>query len=80
MEKKSLAFYSINYGSYLVIEDVTFENAEEKLLIHEVTRNFTEDKDIIGKTRKYKVYYTERKGSYFNYKGHRVYLNECIRY
>ena len=47
-------------------------------LIVELLENPEENKVIEEKERKYKLY-TTNKGSYFNYKGVRMYLNDFIR-
>ena len=75
-----VGYYNINLGCSLVIEDIIWEGLKEKILVHEKTYSYTEGNYTETKARKYKVYESERKGSYFNYKGHRVYLSECLRY
>ena len=69
--------YNITAGSGLMIKDLEY-GIEDKVIVNFFYYSEIEGKTIEGKERKYKLY-TTNKGSYFNYKGVRMYLNEFIR-
>lgn len=69
--------YNFTASSGLMIKDIDY-GIEDKAIANFFYYSEVEDKVIEEKSRKYKVY-TTNKGSYFNYKGIRIYLNDFIR-
>ena len=69
--------YNFIAGSGLMIKDIEY-GIEDKVIINFFYYSSLQDRKIVGKARKYKLY-TTNKGSYFNYKGVRIYLNDFIR-
>ena len=69
--------YNFTSNSGLILKDI-FCSIEDKVLISFFYYSELEEKIIEEKERKYKLY-TTNKGSYFNYKGVRIYLNDFIR-
>lgn len=69
--------YNFTASSGLMIKDIDY-GIEDKAIVNFFYYSEVEDKVIEEKSRKYKVY-TTNKGSYFNYKGIRIYLNDFIR-
>ena len=74
---KNVYVYNISANSGLIVKDLEY-GIEDKVIVNYFYYSEIEDKVIEGKERKYKLYTTD-KGSYFNYKGIRMYLNEFIR-
>ena len=68
--------YNFTAGSGLMIKDIEY-GIEDKVIINFFYYSSLQDRKIVGKARKYKLY-TTNKGSYFNYKGVRIYLNDFI--
>lgn len=69
--------YNFTASSGLMIKDIDY-GIEDKAIVNFFYYSEVEDKVIEEKSRKYKIY-TTNKGSYFNYKGIRIYLNDFIR-
>ena len=69
--------YNFTASSGLMIKDI-ISSIEDKVAISFFYYSEVENKVIEEKERKYKLY-TTNKGSYFNYKGSRIYLNDFIR-
>lgn len=69
--------YNFTASSGLMIKDIDY-GIEDKVIANFFYFSDLEDKVIEEKSRKYKVY-TTNKGSYFNYKGLRIYLSDFIR-
>ena len=69
--------YNFTAGSGLMIKDLEY-GIEDKVIANYFYYSEVENKVIEEKERKYKLY-TTNKGSYFNYKGVRMYLNDFIR-
>lgn len=69
--------YNFTASSGLMIKDIDY-GIEDKVVANFFYFSDLEDKVIEEKSRKYKIY-TTNKGSYFNYKGIRIYLNDFIR-
>ena len=81
--KKNLYVYNFTAGSGLMIKDLEYgygidPDTEDKVIANFFYYSEVENKVIEEKERKYKLY-TTNKGSYFNYKGTRMYLNDFIR-
>lgn len=69
--------YNFTSGSGLMVKDIEY-GIEDKIVVSFFYYSELEEKIIEEKERKYKIY-TTNKGSYFNYKGVRMYLNDFIR-
>ena len=69
--------YNFTSNSGLMIKDI-ISSIEDKVAISFFYYSEIENKVIEEKERKYKLY-TTNKGSYFNYKGVRIYLNDFIK-
>lgn len=69
--------YNFTANSGLMIKDVEYD-IDDKVIVNFFYYSEVEVKVIEEKERKYKIY-TTNKGSYFNYKGVRMYLNDFIR-
>ena len=69
--------YNFTVGSGLMIKDIEY-GIEDKIVVNYFYYSEVENKVIEENERKYKVY-TTNKGSYFNYKDVRMYLNDFIR-
>lgn len=69
--------YNFTASSGLMIRNIEY-GIEDKVIANFFYCSEVEGKKIEEKSRKYKVY-TTNKGSYFNYKGIRIYLNDFIR-
>ena len=79
--EKNICVYNFTAGTGLMIKDFEYgvdPGVEDKVIVSFFYYSSLEDRKIIGKARKYKVY-TTNKGDYFNYKGSRIYLNDFIR-
>ena len=74
---KNLYVYNFTAGSGLMVKDIEY-GIEDKIIANFFYYSEIENKVIEEKERKYKLY-TTNKGSYFNYKGVRMYLNDFIR-
>ena len=74
---ENLFVYNFTVNSGLMIKDVEY-GIDNKVIANYFYYSEIEDKVIEEKERKYKLY-TTNKGSYFNYKGVRMYLNDFIR-
>ena len=73
--------YNFTAGSGLMIKDIEYgidPGIEDKIVVNYFYYSGIQNRVIEGKERKYKLY-TTNKGSYFNYKGVRMYLNDFIR-
>ena len=73
--------YNFTAGSGLMIKDIEYgidPGIEDKIVVSFFYYSEVKEKIIEEKSRKYKLY-TTNKGSYFNYKGTRIYLNDFIR-
>ena len=78
---ENLYVYNFTAGSGLMIKDLEYgidPGIEDKVIVSFFYYSSLQDRKIEGKARKYKLY-TTNKGSYFNYKGVRMYLNDFIR-
>ena len=69
--------YNFTANSGLMIKDVEYD-IDDKVIVNFFYYSEVEGKVIEEKERKYKIY-TTNKGSYFNYKGVRMYLSDFIR-
>ena len=69
--------YNFTSNSGLILKDI-FCSIEDKVLISFFYYSELEGKIIKEKSRKYKLY-TTNKGYYFNYKNLRMYLNDFIK-
>ena len=69
--------YNFSFSSGLMIKDIEY-GIENKVIANYFYYSEVEEKIIEEKSRKYKVY-TTNKGCYFNYKGVRYYLSDFIR-
>ena len=69
--------YNFTANSGLMVKDLEY-GIEDKIIANFFYYSEVENKVIEEKERKYKLY-TTNKGSYFNYKGVRMYLNDFIR-
>ena len=69
--------YNFTATSGLIVKDIEY-GIEDKVNITFFYYSELQEKVIEEKSRKYKLY-TTNKGSYFNYKGTRIYLNDFIR-
>ena len=69
--------YNFTACSGLKVKDIEY-GIEDKVIANFFYYSEVEGKKIEEKSRKYKVY-TTNKGSYFNYKGIRMYLSDFIR-
>lgn len=69
--------YNFTASSGLMIKDIEY-GIDEKVIANFFYYSEVEGKVIEEKERKYKIY-TTNKGSYFNYKGVRMYLSDFIR-
>ena len=69
--------YNFTSNSGLMLKDIIC-SIEDKVAISFFYYSEVENKVIEEKVRKYKLY-TTNKGSYFNYKGVRMYLNDFIK-
>ena len=77
MSMKNEYVYNFTANSGLMIKDIIC-SIEDKIVVSFFYYSEVEDKTIEEKARKYKLY-TTNKGSYFNYKGVRMYLSDFIR-
>ena len=75
--EKNIYVYNFTAESGLILKDI-FCSIQDKVVISFFYYSELEGKIIEEKSRKYKLY-TTNKGSYFNYKGVRMYLNDFIR-
>ena len=78
---KNLQVYNFTANSGLMVKDFEYgidPGIEDKVIVNFFYYSSLEDKKVVEKARKYKLY-TTNKGSYFNYKGTRIYLNDFIR-
>ena len=69
--------YNFTAESGLMIKGVEY-GIEDKVAVSFFYYSSLEDRKVVEKERKYKVY-TTNKGCYFNYKGVRYYLSDFIR-
>ena len=69
--------YNFTSNSGLMLKGI-ISSIEDKVAISFFYYSEIENKVIEEKERKYKLY-TTNKGSYFNYKGVRIYLNDFIK-
>ena len=69
--------YNFTASSGLMIKDIEY-GIDEKVIANFFYYSEVEGKVIEEKERKYKIY-TTNKGSYFNYKGVRMYLSNFIK-
>lgn len=69
--------YNFTSNSGLMIKDLEY-GIEDKIVVSFFYYSEVKEEKIEEKERKYKLY-TTNKGSYFNYKGVRIYLNDFIR-
>ena len=69
--------YNFTASSGLMIKDIKY-GIDEKVIANFFYYSEVEGKVIEEKERKYKIY-TTNKGSYFNYKGVRMYLSDFIK-
>ena len=74
---KNAYVYNFTVNSGLMVKDVEY-GIDDKIVASYFYYSEIENKVIEEKERKYKLY-TTNKGSYFNYKGVRMYLNDFIR-
>ena len=73
--------YNFTAGSGLMVKDIEYgidPGIEDKVIVSFFYYSSLQDRKIVGKARKYKVY-TTNKGNYFNFKGIRIYLHDFIR-
>ena len=78
---KNVYVYNFTAGSGLMVKDIEYgidPGIEDKVIANFFYYSEVENKVIEEKAKKYKLY-TTNKGSYFNYKGIRIYLNDFIR-
>ena len=75
--KKNIYVYNFTVNSGLMVKDIEY-GIEDKIVVSFFYYSEVKEEKIEEKARKYKVY-TTNKGSYFNYKGVRMYLNDFIR-
>ena len=78
---ENVYIYNFTAGSGLMIKDLEYgidPGIEDKIVVNYFYYSSLQDRKIVGKARKYKLY-TTNKGNYFNYKGVRIYLNDFIR-
>ena len=75
--EENVYVYNFTSGSGLMIKDIEY-GIEDKIVVSFFYYSEIENKVIEEKARKYKLY-TTNKGSYFNYRGARMYLNDFIR-
>ena len=78
---KNVYVYNFTANSGLMVKDIEYgidPGIEDKIVVNYFYYSEIENKVIEEKERKYKLY-TTNKGSYFNYKGVRMYLNDFIR-
>ena len=75
--EKNIYVYNFTSGSGLMIKDIEY-GIEDKIVVSFFYYSEVKEEKIEEKERKYKLY-TTNKGSYFNYKGVRMYLNDFIR-
>ena len=69
--------YNFTATSGLIVKDIEY-GIEDKVNITFFYYSELQEKVIEEKSRKYKVY-TTNKGNYFNFKGIRIYLHDFIR-
>ena len=74
---KNLYVYNFTANSGLMVKDLEY-GIEDKIVVNYFYYSETENKVIEEKKRKYKKN-TKNKGSYFNYKSVRMYLNVFIK-
>ena len=72
MEKNSVYVYNFTMDSGLEITDIEY-GIDDKVIVSYFWYSWVKEK-----ARKYKIYSTS-KGSYFNYKGRRMYLSEFVK-
>ena len=77
MSMKNEYVYNFTSNSGLILKGILC-SIEDKVAISFFYYSEVENKIVEEKERKYKLY-TTNKGSYFNYKGVRMYLNDFIR-
>ena len=75
--EENVYVYNFTSGSGLMIKDIEY-GIEDKIVVSFFYYSEVKEEKIEEKERKYKLY-TTNKGSYFNYKGVRMYLNDFIR-
>ena len=79
--EKNIYVYNFTANSGLMVKDIEYgidPGIEDKIVVSFFYYSSLEDRKVVEKARKYKIY-TTNKGNYFNYKGSRMYLNEFIR-
>ena len=79
--EKNIYVYNFTANSGLMVKDIEYgidPGIEDKIVVNFFYYSSLEDRKVVEKERKYKLY-TTNKGSYFNYKGVRMYLNDFIR-
>ena len=75
--EENVYVYNFTSGSGLMIKDIEY-GIEDKIVVSFFYYSEVKEETIEEKERKYKLY-TTNKGSYFNYRGARMYLNDFIR-
>ena len=75
--EENVYVYNFTSGSGLMIKDIEY-GIEDKIVVSFFYYSEVKEEKIEEKERKYKLH-TTNKGSYFNYKGVRMYLNDFIR-
>ena len=75
--EENVYVYNFTSGSGLMIKDIEY-GIEDKIVVSFFYYSEVKEEKIEEKERKYKLY-TTNKGSYFNYRGARMYLNDFIR-
>ena len=79
--EKNIYVYNFTANSGLMVKDIEYgidPGIEDKIVVSFFYYSEVKEEKIEEKERKYKLY-TTNKGSYFNYKGVRMYLNDFIR-
>ena len=79
--EKNIYVYNFTANSGLMVKDIEYgidPGIEDKIVVNFFYYSSLEDRKVVEKERKYKLY-TTNKGSYFNYRGARMYLNDFIR-
>ena len=79
--EKNIYVYNFTANSGLMVKDIEYgidPGIEDKIVVNYFYYSETENRVIEEKSRKYKVY-TTNKGDYFNFKGIRIYLHDFIR-
>ena len=75
--EKNIYVYNFTANSGLMVKDIEY-GIEDKIVVSFFYYSEVKEEKIEEKERKYKLY-TTNKGSYFNYRGARMYLNDFIR-